>query len=256
MVFAGFKFTSSSQPVMLTAIAASSNIDINILDFILEKWLPDEKLESVTDIEKIESDSPAFRIEGVDVDSGIYMTGGNARNYLKTLGIFRDDGLEKINTIRECAETNDLSLYAVHVHALKSASASIGAARVSNLARSLEIAAKNNDTEFIGKNNEKFIEELTMLLESIKIAVAAMRSTKKEPGGEVDIELVVNQAEKLRQALDVFDMEEVDSTLAILRTQAAGEMEKTIEEISNSILICEYDKANELIEYLVSLVEE
>jgi HPt (histidine-containing phosphotransfer) domain-containing protein len=232
-------------------------IDVNIMSALLEKWLPKDKLETIEESDAAGTDLPTFKIEGIDVESGIYMTGGDARNYLKTLSIFRDDGLEKINIIRECCDVDDLHLYAIHVHALKSASASIGAAKVSNIARSLETAAKNNDRDFIVKNNERFIEELSMLLESIQLAVASTRATQKQQEiGEVDFEFVIEQAGKLREALDIFDMEEVDAVLALLKTQAEGEMDRIIEEISNSILICEYDKADELTKQLVELVNQ
>jgi HPt (histidine-containing phosphotransfer) domain-containing protein len=179
------------------------------------------------------------------------MTGGNAQNYLKTLSIFRDDGIEKIDIIRKCVENDDFHLYATHVHALKSASASIGAAKVSNLARSLEIAAKNNDRDFVTKNTERFLEELTMLLESIKLAVRSMGVVKKESAGEIDVEFVAEQATELRQAIDVFDMEKVDKIIAVLRVKSDERMNKILEEISNNILICEYESAIELTEQLV-----
>jgi PAS domain S-box-containing protein len=230
-------------------------IDTTLLDAILEKWLPKDKLESFTASETKKSDLPAFRIEGVDVESGIYMTGGDAANYLKTLSIFREDGLEKIDTLRNLLSVDDFQLYATHVHALKSALASIGAAKISNLARSLEIASKNKDRAFIEKNNEKFLEELTMLLESIKLAVASVATSKKKSGGEVDIGFIKENVVRLQQALEILDMEEVDSVLSLLRTKSDGEIDKILDDISNNILICEYDVANNLTENLIGVVE-
>jgi PAS domain S-box-containing protein len=230
-------------------------VDINLLDTVLEKWLPADKIESLTGAaEDVKSELPSFRIEGVDVESGVYMTGGDAANYLKTLSIFREDGIEKINVIRECLTGEDLQLYATHVHALKSALASIGAAKISNLARTLEIAAKNNDRGFIEKNNEKFLEELTMLLESIKLAVASV-SAPKAQSGEVDAEFIVEHAARLQKALDTLDMEEVDLMLTLLRAKSTGEINKLLDDISNNILICEYDRAIEQTENLINLVE-
>ncbi|MCL2071704.1 MAG: ATP-binding protein [Oscillospiraceae bacterium] len=227
-------------------------IDVNILDTIIERWLPDDKKENVVASENADGGLPSFKIEGVDVGTGIYMTGGDANNYLKTLSIFRDDGLEKIDVIRKCVEADDFQLYATHVHALKSASGSIGAAKVSNLARSLEVAAKNDDREFVAKNTERFLEELTMLLESIKLAVQSMSVVKKESDGELDVEFVTEQAAILRQAIDVFDMERVDSVITVLRAKSDEATDRILDEISNNILICEYDRVIELTEQLVS----
>ncbi|MCL1903881.1 MAG: ATP-binding protein [Oscillospiraceae bacterium] len=221
-------------------------IDVNILNTIIERWLPKDKIENISVTKSVGIIQPSFRIEGVDVENGISMTGGDPNNYLKTLGIFRDDGLEKIDIIRRCIENDDLPLYATHIHALKSASASIGAAKLSNLARSLEVAAKNNDGEFVAKNTERFLEELTMLLESIKLAVQSVKVVKKESDGKVDTKLIAEKAAQLRQAIDVFDMETVETVMNQLRDNSNEEMDKILEEISNNILICEYDKVSEL----------
>jgi signal transduction histidine kinase/DNA-binding NarL/FixJ family response regulator/HPt (histidine-containing phosphotransfer) domain-containing protein len=237
-------------------------IEVNLLDNILEKWLPACKLEDRAldnnTSETNESDAALneLKSKGIDVEAGIYMTGGDVGNYLKTLAIFRDDGNEKIVLIRDCSENDDLSLYGIHIHALKSASASIGAGKVSNIARTLETAAKNNNREFIVQNNEKFIEALSQLLESISAVIESVRSAKKQKGGsiqKIDVELVVRRACRLKEALSAFDMESADDSLEQLRSQASGDMESLLEGISNSILICEYDRADELIDELVEM---
>jgi PAS domain S-box-containing protein len=231
-------------------------IDINKLETVLETWLPEEKREffEETDGDAGADDVPAFRIEGIDVEAGVYMTGGSANNYLKTLGIFRDDGIEKIKTIRNCVEMNDLPLYATHVHALKSASASIGASHISSMARSLESAAKNDDKDFVLKNTEKFIDELNLLFESIRLAVSAALKEKKQTG-EANAELITKAAAKLKSALENLRMEDVDSALFTLRNEAGdGELSKMVEDISNNVLICEYDTAAELTERLFAMI--
>ncbi|MDR0197653.1 MAG: response regulator [Oscillospiraceae bacterium] len=231
-------------------------IDINKLDGVLETWLPKEKRETFeeSDAPAGAGDSPAFRIEGIDVEAGVYMTGGSAKNYLKTLGIFREDGLEKIKTLRYCVETNNFPLYATHVHALKSASASIGASNVSNMARSLETAAKNNDKSFVSKNTEKFIDELNLLFESIRLAISSALKEKKQ-SDTINADFITETAVKLKDALRILDMEAVDAAVSVLRTEAGdGDISKIVEEISNNILICEYDKADELTEKLFAMI--
>jgi len=230
-------------------------IDINKLDIILDNLLPQSKREAYVESKEAAAESPAFKIEGIDVKSGIYMTGGSAKNYLKTLGIFRDDSIKKTAILRTCLESGDMPLYATHVHALKSAAASIGAARVSNLARSLEAAAKNGDREFVSKNTERFIEELNLLLESIRLAVATVLKDKKQTG-KIDADTVKKRAGELKDALGSLDMEKVDSSVAELRSETnETEFENLVEEISNNILICEYDKAEELTDQLLENVK-
>ena len=228
-------------------------IDVVLLNTILERWLPKSKLESATVVAMVDDSIPSFRIEGVDVDTGIYMTGGNARNYLKTLSIFREDGIDKLEVLRKCIETDNMHLYAIHVHALKSASASIGAAKVSNLARLLEAAAKNNDRIFVIKNTERFLEELAMLLESIKIAVASVELPKRDPDAKVDLKVVSEQVERIRAAAKVYDTGELDLAVATLRNVADKNMDKIIDEIAANVLVSEFDRACELAEQLLAI---
>jgi CheY-like chemotaxis protein len=242
-------------------------IEVNLLGDMLEKWLPPRKLESdgggtaiIADNDENELFIETLASRGIDVESGIYMTGGNVGNYLKTLTIFRDDGLEKIVLLREYALKEDWNNYAIQVHALKSASASIGSGRVSNLARSLESAAKKSDGDFVIKNSEKFIEELSMLLENIGVALKAARSAKQKTGGakkfKIDIGAVTELADKLKAALMSFDMEEVDNVSLLMREQLqeGSDEEGVLNNIANSILICEYDKAEELTDELVNMI--
>ncbi|MCL1831645.1 MAG: ATP-binding protein [Oscillospiraceae bacterium] len=238
-------------------------IDVTLLDSILRKWLPSDKLE-----ERVETDEntagsglalKSLQVKGIDVEAGIYMTGGNADSYLKTLTVFRDDGLEKVTHLRDSVRNEDWKLYGIHIHALKSASASIGAAKVSTLARNLEAAAKNDNGDFIVENSEKFLEELSMLIESITAAITTVRSARKQTDSaavKIDASLFRERAAALKIALETFDMEEVDALLAKLKENVPpdSEPESVLEEISNNVLICEYEHADELVDRLVALI--
>ncbi|MCL1881261.1 MAG: ATP-binding protein [Oscillospiraceae bacterium] len=248
-------------------------IDINLLENILEKWLPQEKLEdqitfmgSGADAEQIAESEIALkvlRIKGVDVESGVYMTGGEISNYLNTLTIFKNDGDRAINVIRECAKDEDFSLLGTHVHAMKSASASIGAVRVSNMAKNLENAAKNNDGDFISQNVEKFLEELSMLLEGINVSLTALRvarTSRRQLSGikaKINPTVVIEQAKRLKIAIDAFDMEEIDATIDVLKKQVGtdNELETLVEEIAGNVLICEFEKVETLADELVKSVK-
>jgi CheY-like chemotaxis protein len=235
-------------------------IEIQLLDSTLKRWLPEAKLEERSEENEAAKIMGALefkniKIKGIDVETGVYMTGGNAENYLRTLSIFKDDGIEKITLLRDCLVKNNLNLYAVHVHALKSASSSIGAMKISKLARSLEMSAKNDDWDFVLKNNEKFIEELLILLESIENTILTVRAAKKKKNvavKDVDMVMILEKASVLKDALVAFDMAVVDEVLLFLKTQVQPDsaMDALIDEISNNVLTCEYDKAKELVEEL------
>jgi len=159
----------------------SKPIDIVLLNTILEKWIPKEKRAGSADkaANTNESGLPAIEIEGLDVKKGFHLTGGKIEYYYETLAAFYEDGLERIMEIKKCLDTGNLDLYTIHVHALKSASASIGSDKIPEAAYLLETAGKTNDLAFIEANNESFLLELKQLLNHINNTLS-LRCTKSE----------------------------------------------------------------------------
>jgi len=82
---------------------------------------------------------------------------------LETLAVFLQDGLEKIDNIKMCLDTDNMSLYVTHVHALKSAAAIIGADELSELAKELEQAGNQENVAFIQTHNSNLLSALESL---------------------------------------------------------------------------------------------
>jgi len=88
-------------------------------------------------------------------------------------------------------ETDALPLFVTQVHALKSASASIGAAEVSAWAGKIEAAGKAGNLTFIGKNLSGFAETLAKLIKNINAALELETDvTNKTPTTESFIPLL------------------------------------------------------------------
>lgn len=99
-------------------------------------------------------------IEGLDVEQGIlYCNGEDA--YLDILRVFCEDWEEAGTQIEDLYKKKDWKNYTVAVHGLKSALSSIGVNRVSELARQLEFAGKENRIAYIEENHCKLIEMYT-----------------------------------------------------------------------------------------------
>lgn|GEM_PF-517361 len=234
-------------------------IEMPKLNSILEKWIPRNKQET----QKEEDTSPEiadFAIEGIDVNAGIFMTGGSIDYYIKTLSVFCKDGSGIIKEIQRCLAAGEIKAYTTYVHALKGASASIGAAKLSDLAKVLEQAGKEENIRFIEIHNEAFIEELNKLLQSIsdflhqnsenEAASAAVGQDEHTAGGEYP----GCKLKQLKQALDQMDIRTIDGTMDELRAcKWDKEMGEVIEAISNNILLFEYDAALNLIDGLLKL---
>jgi len=228
-------------------------IDTAKLNSMLEKWIPDEKKQKFrgTRQEQPVYIDTTIQIEGIDVGAGIAMTGGVVDNYLSTLSIFNEEGVQKIANIRECLENGDIKLYTTYVHALKSASASIGASQISDYAQMLEMAGSMGDTVFIREHTESFISELETLLQNIG-AVTSNNQDFDEAAEQNDPEALRIELARLKEALDNMDVREADSILASLGTKKwnrkAGE---TLKEISRNILLFNLNEAIALFDELL-----
>jgi len=237
----------------------SKPIDTVMLNAILEKWIPKEK-QRITTTEsgkttahKEPETNSGIVIEGIDVPRGIVLSGGTVEQYLDTLALFYKDGLEKIKELNKCLETNDLALYTIYVHAMKSASANIGARPLSEAARVLEEAADNEDSDFVEKNNTGFLADLQSLLDRIN---EVLSSFKKDSGGkkqESNAEATKADLDSLKTAINDLDAGSINDIIERLKQSTQGDaMEDVITDISDNVLIAEYDKALELINGLLA----
>jgi signal transduction histidine kinase/DNA-binding response OmpR family regulator/HPt (histidine-containing phosphotransfer) domain-containing protein len=267
----------------------SKPIDIKKLDDILDKWLPKEKRKKMAgkkepgpdarrEISPIKAETPepagaSLRISGVDVSRGITMTGGTEAGYRKVLAMFRRDAQDRLPLLRSFAVQNrapdekELSQFVTQVHALKSASAALGAAEVSSLAAALEAAGKGvlagnaADMAAVREGLPVFTGRLAALAEGIAEALGIPPETteaaevspgtqKEEPSGQFS-PLVNSLLNELAAALEAQRADDTDRLLEELLRQAADSVVKeTLEQISDDVLMAEFSKARETLKKL------
>ncbi len=236
----------------------SKPIDVLKLKAVLDKWIPQELRKSPTEVITTgESDDDIdvrkIKIDGVDVEKGLAISGGKGTHYVRTITMFYEDGFEKIKEIRNCVEIGDMQLYATHVHGLKSAAASIGALAVSEEAKALEAAWRENNQVYINEHNAKFLMDLEALLHNIGKLLDDIETMKKKAGGgHVDMETLKAELAKLKTAMESFDSETIDSaTNALIEYEQAEHFGEQIKSILQNVLIGEYDDALNLIDNLL-----
>jgi CheY-like chemotaxis protein len=230
-------------------------IDIQKLDLVLEKWIPQEK-----QIKYSEENFPAagsappengaeqaLEIEGVDTGTGLANTGGSLPVYRQILSVYSDDALERLPRIKAAAAGGDFAAYTTMVHALKGISRSIGAAEIGEMAAWLEEAGRANDRLAIEEKTGKFLSALKSLTE--RIAAALDKSAAGEPEGTVSLSAA--QAGKLKEALLGMETETVNR---LLTEYASLSLEKAsreiIAEIEQDVLLFEYENAVSRLEKL------
>jgi CheY-like chemotaxis protein/HPt (histidine-containing phosphotransfer) domain-containing protein len=231
----------------------SKPIDTVKLDAVLEKWIPKEKqLTHAADFGRKapRQEGAGFAIKGVDVRAGIEMSGHMAGRYLQTLAVYSDDVHEKASEIKHSFEEGDLASYTAFMHALKGASANIGAGVVAKAAESLEMAGQQGDWEFIREHNDKFLADLKALLLNIDEAVKMHGSGGLN--GFADEGELYDRLSRLKEAVVDFDVGAMnDLTLDLQAASRCVGAGNTVSEVLKCLLVGEYDEAVLLIDGLL-----
>lgn len=95
---------------------------------------------------------------GINVDSGLKYCSGSEEFYTEMLKMFYDQSHTKREEIIQLYEEGNLTDYAIKIHALKSTSRTIGADNLSEQAKTLEQAGKDNDAAYIKENHPAMLQ--------------------------------------------------------------------------------------------------
>jgi CheY-like chemotaxis protein len=236
----------------------SKPISRSKLDEILVRWIPPEKQQPIAAPDA--ADAPAaptdLSIEGVDTSQGVAMLGGSRDGYLEVLGIFCQDAAQRLEGLRKTPGSGkeELHAFTTQVHALKSASASIGAAGVSQQAAALEAAGRNEDLGAIGEHLEKFCADLEALVHNIRAALQVESAAAPAEDGEGELSEPLRELfTQLRQALEEQEIRPIDLLLEKLKAVNAGaSLKQTIAAISGSVLVSEFAEAIAIIDAVLT----
>ena len=238
-------------------------IDISKLDKMLDRWIPKEKKENKIEIiESATIDNEPVRIpiiHGIDTTKGIAMTGGTLAGYYQVLLMFCKDVEERLPLLQTTPDTDTLHMFITQVHALKSASASIGAPELSEKADRLEAAGKAGNLHFIRDNLPAFAGHLKEMLDEIRTwDVSAERNTllgsaKAETTETIDFQVVLPLLRELETALKSKNAAGIDAILNELSQKPLDSKTKeAIEKISDYVLMTEFDSALRIIGDLIN----
>lgn len=119
-------------------------------------------------------------IDGISVESGVKYSGG-IESFIFALNLFYDTIDENYNAIKNAYDSDDIKMYTIKVHALKTSARIIGAKELSELALSLEEAGKKEDRGYIKDNTGKLLK----IYESYKEKLSRLEESKHEKEKEI-----------------------------------------------------------------------
>ncbi|MBR6255163.1 MAG: response regulator, partial [Clostridiales bacterium] len=202
------------------------------------------------------------QLRGVDCSKGLLNCGNNMDNYISLLKVVYEDGLIKIDRLRELAAAKDYAGYGIEAHALKSVAAFIGAMDLSAMAKDHEFANYDGRFQFIDANYEDLLSSYQSLLDDIGLELRA-RGVIKLPNDSLNAEdeapkLPITENE-LRQALinirnsvEDFDQDSALQTLEWLMNFEMGpDVELGLKRTRNYLSDFQYDEAAESLNNLL-----
>lgn len=145
-------------------------VEISVLERVLRRNLPEEKLVFQTDAEvqpEAENEkTEELQVGDLDVKQALLYCGGR-QAYLEILERCCEEGVQERLLLEELYEKQDWKNYIIKVHALKSTMRSIGAMPLFEKAKALETAAKSKDINFILEKHKDMIAEHIRVMEEL-----------------------------------------------------------------------------------------
>ncbi|MDR0974868.1 MAG: response regulator [Ruminococcus sp.] len=202
-----------------------------VLIKFIEKRYPDKaaavkaKFQTDTDTDKLQTDKTA----PVDEKS--------AREQ-KLTELFLIDAHKALETLPESAE-NDVKLFEITTHAMKSALANMGNLSLSRRAETLEYAGKANDKNTIALKAPGFIADLSKYVEEL---------SPKESSEDSGVKTIpAEKADALIKAIEDYDEKSANAVIEEIKASNPGsEILSVLSEISLKIMVSEFDEAAEL----------
>ncbi|MDR2141152.1 MAG: response regulator [Deltaproteobacteria bacterium] len=202
----------------------------------------------------------------IDVNSGIRRCNGSLGQYFELLGVFLSDTdiIEKSLDPPEEGDEVAINNLVIRVHALKSASANIGAESISEEAAFFEQAAIDRKYAlFKGARYVAFRDQLTQLIESIRSSLERMRSysdfiskkisldsDSKASDAPGDRDIPQDLLNSLVAAIEAFNLKESEGLLGEISAIGDERVKKIMSEVSNSLLVSDFHEALTLVNRL------
>lgn len=243
-------------------------VEASVLERVLRRTLPENKMIPVEELPEppVSEQQPdvgndELAMGDLDVQTGITYC-GSMENYIEVLKMHCVDGADNKAKIEDFFRKQDWKNYTILVHALKSSMKSIGALPLSEMAKGLEMAGKEFNTDYIMKHHHSMIEEYGRILKLLR------ENKKINPAGEEEDDIAGMPAlndsgfEKLLKEFEsaVFTLkaENVQRVLDELQKHSYRKhsLKKLLEPLNEKVEMCDFMSAYEAVLHLEERLKE
>nr|MCR4589086.1 response regulator [Lachnospiraceae bacterium] len=229
-------------------------IDSVTLEKTILKHLPKEivmttaeevQMEDLTEIP--EEMKWIYDVDTISVEDGIKNSGGIS-SYLFSLQLFYDTIDTTAQVIEDAYKKDDIRLYTVKVHALKTSCRIIGDLTLSKQAEKLEEAGNKKDTRYIEEHTGAFLRDYLAYKEKFASLEQKADDEGKEPIPEEELK---DAYAALKEVVPQMDYDAVEMILDQLQGYRLPEEDKEkIAELSRLLKAFEWDKMEQLTDKL------
>ena len=147
-------------------------IESSVLERVIKRTISSDKIiyrdEVVPQQETADLGEQELVIAELEVEKGILYCGGKEQ-YIKILQGYCEDWENTGKGVEEAYTNQDWKNYTIAVHGLKGALRTIGATGVSEMARKLEFAGKEDRIDYILKHHEELMREYRRLFADLSV---------------------------------------------------------------------------------------
>jgi HPt (histidine-containing phosphotransfer) domain-containing protein len=206
----------------------SKPIDIRVLDKILTEYISSKHPEE------------AIKYAGQKSSENKMLNKNSAPQ--KLIDAFLRDADKALTAMTEALSSNDIKNFAIYAHGMKSGLLSIGEDECSNMAKTLEFAAKANDTKLITDNFDEFYSKLEKIVLNLKSNLKPVESDFEYAKNSEYIEYVKSAI----TACGSYDNRNAKQSVEQIMTFTLPQNVKSaVEKISVLIFHAEFEEASE-----------
>ena len=227
-------------------------IDTDLLEETIKKHLPENIMIEPTADDAVEVITTMpdnmkwiYDTEGIDVEEGIKNSGGIS-DYIFALEMFEDSIDENLHVIRSAYDEENVRMFTIKVHSLKSSARIIGATKLSSLAQKLEDAGNNKDMTFINDNVREFLSDYEAFKNKLeRIKKKDDNNDDKEP---IEPDMLQDAYSALNDVVEQMDLDAVEMIVDELDAyKLPDEDAKRLNELKSCIKKIDWDGIEKVI---------
>ncbi len=232
----------------------SKPIDGRTLEKCIIQYLPEDLIQKpelnpmfATNIQSIDDLPEEYEwlkdVEGIALENAIKFSGG-IDSFIFSLNLFYDTIDENCTILDQSFKNDDIKMYTIKVHSLKSSARIIGAEKLSKMAADLEDAGKKMNIQYIIDNSTALLDEYRLYKE--RLAPIKVKVTENKE--EIDVNDLKDAIKELKTLIEAMDYDGMMMVIEQLDEYAMpAEYKFFYEDLVKAAKLFDWDKLDEII---------